>query len=152
MGRITYEQAVRQGMRAYPRQQNHVVSRTLRPVDYPEVTILGDDAERRIADLRDGTGKDIWLCGGGELSGGLLAARLVETIELGVSPVLLGRAGASMLPADPPLPRTVRLKPLATWRSPRACLSWNTLSSMELPNQRLRRPGAWGSMVEWLVG
>jgi dihydrofolate reductase len=110
MGRITYEQAGRQGVRAYPRLQNYVVSRTLRRADYPEVTILGDDAERRIADLRNGTGKDIWLCGGGELLRRLLAARLVDTIELGVSPVLLGRAGASMLPADPPLPRTVRLE------------------------------------------
>ena len=33
MGRSTYVAAVRQGIRAYPRLQNYVVSRTLRPAD-----------------------------------------------------------------------------------------------------------------------
>jgi dihydrofolate reductase len=74
MGRITYEQARREGMKAYPRLANYVVSRTLRAADYPEVTILGEDAERRIAALHAGPGKDIWLCGGGVLCKTLLAA------------------------------------------------------------------------------
>jgi dihydrofolate reductase len=109
MGRVTYEQARRQGMKAYPRLANYVISRTLRAADYPEVTILGEGAERRIAELRGGAGKDIWLCGGGVLCKSLLAARLVDTIELGVSPLLLGHPGISMLPGHPSLPRSVRL-------------------------------------------
>lgn len=109
MGRLTYEQAVHQGMRAYPRLQNYVVSRTLRATDYPEVTILDEGAERRIAELRSGSGKDIWLCGGGVLFRSLLAAGLVDTVELGISPLLLGRPGVCMLPVDPPLPQSVRL-------------------------------------------
>ena len=110
MGRVTYEEAVRQGMRAYPGLQNYVVSRTLQPRDFPEVTILGDNVERAVADLRDGTGKDIWLCGGGMLFRTLIAAGLVDTVELGVSPLLLGRPGIPMLAVDPPLRESVRLQ------------------------------------------
>ena len=110
MGRVTYEQAVRQGMRAYPGLSNYVVSRTLRPSDYPEVTILGDDLERTVGELRRGPGRDIWLCGGGSLFRSLLAAGLVDTVEVGISPLLLGRPGTPMLLSDPPLPSPVRLR------------------------------------------
>jgi dihydrofolate reductase len=109
MGRVTYEAAVRLGMRAYPRLQNYVVSRTLSPADYPEVTILSNDVERIVGELRRGSGKDIWLCGGGVLFGSLLAASLVDTVELGVSPVLLGGSGTPMVAFERSLPRSVRL-------------------------------------------
>ena len=110
MGRVTYEEAVRQGMRAYPGLRNYVVSRTLEQADYPEVTVLGNDAERAVAEMKQEAGKDIWLCGGGVLLRSLLDAGLVDTVELGVSPILLGRPGARMVACDPPLPRTVRLE------------------------------------------
>jgi dihydrofolate reductase len=107
MGRVTYVAAVRLGMRAYPGLQNYVVSRTLEPDDFPEVTILSHNVERTVADLRDGTGKDIWLCGGGVLFRTLVGAGLVDTVELGVSPLLLGRPGTPMLALDPPLKESV---------------------------------------------
>jgi dihydrofolate reductase len=109
MGRVTYEGAVRQGMRAYPGLQNYVISRTLDAADYPEVTILSDDVEATVSELRRGSGKDIWLCGGGVLFRSLLAAGLVDTVELGVSPVLLGGPGTPMLAREPSLSRSVRL-------------------------------------------
>jgi dihydrofolate reductase len=40
--------------------------------------------------LREQPGKDIWLWGGGELFGSLAAAGLVDTVEVGIIPVLLG--------------------------------------------------------------
>jgi hypothetical protein len=42
MGRVTYEGAVRQGMRAYEGLRNYVVSRRLSAADFPEVTMLRD--------------------------------------------------------------------------------------------------------------
>jgi dihydrofolate reductase len=110
MGRNTYEAAVRQGMRAYPKLRNFVVSRTLRQEDFPEVTILGENAQDAIAALRRADGKDIWLCGGGVLFRSLLAARLVDTVELGVSPILLGRPGVPMIASDVPLPASAKLE------------------------------------------
>jgi dihydrofolate reductase len=108
MGRVTYEGAVRQGMRAYAHLRNYVVSRTLASADYPEVTILRDASA--VAELRRASGKDIWLCGGGVLLASLLAAGLVDTIELGLSPTLLGREGTPMLGLDARVPSTVPLE------------------------------------------
>jgi dihydrofolate reductase len=47
---------------------------------------------------RAGPGKDIWLFGGGSLFRSLLDLGLVDTIEIGVIPVLLG-GGIPLLPA-----------------------------------------------------
>jgi dihydrofolate reductase len=67
-----------------------VVSRTIPAGKLRDVTVLGDDALERIAELRQQPGKDIWLWGGGELFGSLAAAGLVDTVEVGIIPVLLG--------------------------------------------------------------
>jgi dihydrofolate reductase len=108
MGRVTYEGAVRQGMRSYAGLRNYVVSRTLSAADCPEVTILRDASA--VAELRRASGKDIWLCGGGVLLASLLGAGLVDTVELGLSPTLLGGEGTPMLGLDARLPSTVPLE------------------------------------------
>jgi dihydrofolate reductase len=98
VGRRSYEVMIREGARSYPGLRTYVFSRTLNAVDYPEVTIVADDGVATVAELRAGNGKDIWLCGGGELFRSLLAADLVDTVELGVSPILLGQ-GVPFLPS-----------------------------------------------------
>ena len=45
------------------------------------------------------SGKDIWLCGGGDLFRSLLDANLVDTIEVGVCPIVLGE-GRPFLPSS----------------------------------------------------
>ena len=77
-----------------------VFSRTLRQQDYPNVTIVSEDPERVLADLRAKPGKDIWLFGGGSLFRSLLEARLVDAVEVSVIPVLLGE-GIPLLPTKP---------------------------------------------------
>jgi dihydrofolate reductase len=52
---------------------------------------------KTVAALRDEAGKDIWRFGGGVLFQSLLAANLVDTVEVAVIPVLLG-GGIPMLP------------------------------------------------------
>jgi len=105
MGRRSYEVMLRHGARTYPGLHSYVFSRTLRAKDYPEVTILADDGIATVAALRLDTGKDIWLTGGGELFRSLLEADLVDTVELGICPILLGQ-GIPLLPAGA---RAVRL-------------------------------------------
>jgi dihydrofolate reductase len=80
--------------------QTIVFSRTLRQQDYPNVTIVSDNPEQVVADLRSKPGKDIWLFGGGRLFRSLLEARLVDAVEVSVIPVLLGE-GIPLLPARP---------------------------------------------------
>jgi dihydrofolate reductase len=74
-----------------------VFSRTLRASDYPDITLVSEDAGGVVAALRDQPGKDIWLMGGGVLFRSLLDAGQVDAVEVGVIPVLLG-GGIPLLP------------------------------------------------------
>jgi dihydrofolate reductase len=96
MGRRTFEAAAAYGGGSMPGMQGVVVSRTLRPEDYPKVTVLGEDLEASVARLREEPGMDIWLFGGGSLFRSLLDLGLVDTVEVAVIPVLLG-AGKPLL-------------------------------------------------------
>lgn len=99
MGRKTFEATRRQGGGpAMPGTTAIVASRTLRPQDHPGVTIISDNLNETIGRLRQESGKDIWLFGGGELFRSLLGAGLVDTVEVAVVPVLLG-GGIPLLPA-----------------------------------------------------
>jgi dihydrofolate reductase len=80
--------------------QTIVFSRTLRQQDYPNVTIVSDNPEQVVGDLRLEPGRDIWLFGGGRLFRSLLETRLVDALEVSVIPVLLGE-GIPLLPAKP---------------------------------------------------
>ena len=74
-----------------------VFSRTLPPARYPGVRIVSDHPGTVVAMLKEKPGRDIWLFGGGALFRSLLDAGLVDTVEVAVSPVLLG-AGVPLLP------------------------------------------------------
>ena len=109
MGRHTYEVALKMGAKGggYPGLRSYVFSRTLRPEDHPGVTI-SPDAVVTVTRLRREPGdKDIWLCGGGALFASLIEARLVDTVEVGISPVLVG--GGIPLAGSLPLPKPVKL-------------------------------------------
>jgi dihydrofolate reductase len=97
LGRRTFEVA---GGGGQPGVQTIVFSRTLRQEDYPNVTIVSENPEDVLADLRSKPGKDIWLFGGGSLFRSLLEARLVDGVEVSVIPVLLGE-GVPLLPPKP---------------------------------------------------
>jgi dihydrofolate reductase len=86
--------------------QTIVFSRTLRQQDYPNVTIVSEDPEQVLADLREKRGKDIWLFGGGSLFRSLLEARQVDAVEVAIIPVLLGEG----IPLLPPKPSSERFK------------------------------------------
>ena len=85
-----------------PGVRSVVISHTMRQADYPDLTIV-NDAEPFVAELKTKPGKDIWLFGGGALFHSLLGAGLVDGIDVGMIPVLLG-GGIPLLPT--PAPRT----------------------------------------------
>jgi len=97
IGRRTWELLARGSPEAeYPGLRTYVLSRTLAPTAYPKVTVLGDDGLATIAALRETPGRDIWLFGGGFLFGSFAEAGLVDAVEVGIFPVLLG-AGKPLL-------------------------------------------------------
>jgi dihydrofolate reductase len=107
LGRHTFEAMCRGGGDgSMPGMQPIVFSRTLRQEDYSDVTIVAEEAEETLANLRSNPGKDIWLFGGGSLFRGLLEARLVDTVEVAVIPVLLGGG----IPLLPPPTKPVKLR------------------------------------------
>jgi dihydrofolate reductase len=90
IGRRTFEPMARAGGGATPGMKTFVFSRTLRQSDYPGVTVVADNALETVAALKKEPGKDIWLFGGGSLFRCLLEGGLVDRVEVGVIPVLLG--------------------------------------------------------------
>ncbi|MFZ0646545.1 MAG: dihydrofolate reductase family protein [Candidatus Acidiferrales bacterium] len=98
IGRRTFEMMVHAGRATMLGMKMFVFSRTLRQRDYPGVTIVADKEHETVASLREKHGKDIWLFGGSALFQSLLQARLVDTVEVSVVPVLLG-GGIPLLPA-----------------------------------------------------
>jgi dihydrofolate reductase len=91
-----------------------VCSRTLRPSDYPKVTVT-DDVAGTVSRLKAKPGKDIWLFGGGELFRSLLDLNLVDTVEVALIPILLSQ-GIPLLPAGARSPslRLIESKTLPT--------------------------------------
>jgi dihydrofolate reductase len=106
LGRRTFEPMARVGKGETPGVKTYVFSRTLRQQDYPGVTIIAEEVEKTVAALRAGSGKDIWLFGGGLLFGSLLDARLVDTVEVAIMPVLLGGG----IPLFPPPGKQTKLE------------------------------------------
>ncbi|MGO9776608.1 MAG: dihydrofolate reductase family protein [Terracidiphilus sp.] len=98
MGRRTYEVASEKGKDWESFGQPWiVVSRTMKPEEYPGITIISSRVEETVAALKRQPGKDIWLFGGGILFRHLLDAGLMDTVEVAVMPVLLG-SGTPLLP------------------------------------------------------
>ena len=91
IGRRTFDVMRAHGQPTSPGKKNYIFSRTLTRADIPNLSILSTTPEQTVTELRSApeNGKDIWLFGGGELFRTLLAARLVDEIELAVIPILL---------------------------------------------------------------
>jgi len=96
MGRRSWEAA--QGQPGgIPKLSTYVFSRTMRAEDHPGITVVSGDVRRAVERLRAVPGKDIWLFGGGELFRSMVELGLVDLIEVGLVPALLGR-GIPFLP------------------------------------------------------
>lgn len=67
-----------------------VFSRTLKSAR-PGVTIVNTPPVDTVRELKQKPGKDIWLFGGGSMFRTLVDADLVDTVEVGVMPVLLSQ-------------------------------------------------------------
>jgi dihydrofolate reductase len=91
MGRKTWEVAVANGSAgADGGIGTFVFSRTLTSLAAKGATLVRDDAGEFVRDLKQRTGKDICVMGGGDFARSLLAAGVVDEIGLNVHPVLLG--------------------------------------------------------------
>jgi dihydrofolate reductase len=103
MGRKTYDIALKMGMSksGYPKMKNYVFSTTLPSGVRDGVEFVSESPGNAIAELKRRPGKDIWLCGGGELARAALIENALDQVILGIAPVLIGR-GRLMFPPEFP--------------------------------------------------
>ena len=105
LGRHTYELTQQPGAPSWPAEWRiYVFSRTLPATQPSRVTVVGANVETTVAALRADSGRDIWLFGGGQVFASLLAAGLVDRIEVAVMPVILGN-GIPLVASDAPRSR-----------------------------------------------
>ena len=97
MGRRSYEVFAGSGGSGGPQLPTYVYSRTLPEGERDGVTFVRD-AVSHVRTLKGTAGKPVWLWGGGELFRELSIADLVDGIDVGIIPVVLG-GGIPLLPA-----------------------------------------------------
>ena len=122
MGRRTYQAAMKLGRKAFTGMNTVVFSRTLPPQEHSQVTVKANLDERWLRSLKEESGKDIWLFGGGSLFRSMLTADLVDRVEVSVIPVLLGE-GTPLLP-PPYTPSKLRLLTQKAYKSGRVALTY----------------------------
>ena len=115
MGRRTYEAALSSGNGAMPGTKTYVFSQSLQTPARPDVTVVSRNPEQTVASLRGSPGKDIWLFGGGTLFRSLAEARLVDSVEVAIIPILLG--GGQLLLTRPATRIELELKSQKVYRS-----------------------------------
>jgi dihydrofolate reductase len=111
MGRATYEIAPRMGVvDPYPYLETYVFSRTLAPVDHPNIHVIRDEASAYLAALKqrpaaNGSTAPIYFAGGGAFAASILASGLIDEIIVKLNPFLMGDGirVAETLPAIVPL-------------------------------------------------
>jgi dihydrofolate reductase len=89
MGRKTYEVGLKVGVtNPYPQMQQYVFSRTIAASPDPNIELISIDPVAVVQELKQQQGKDIWLCGGGDLATTLFSE--IDELILKVNPLLLG--------------------------------------------------------------
>lgn len=107
MGRKTYEVGLKVGVtNPYPTMKQYVVSRTMKESPDENVELVSNNVVEVVKNLKNEPGKDIYLCGGGDLAAMLFAENLIDAVILKVHPVLIG----SGIPAFKEIVRQTNLK------------------------------------------
>ncbi|HEX2044807.1 MAG TPA: dihydrofolate reductase family protein [Gaiellaceae bacterium] len=98
LGRATFDQVLGWGW-PYGEKPSAVLTSRPLPDDAPAsaFAVAGDDLAGVVARLRANAPGAVWVVGGGRAAGAFLAAGLLDELELGVIPVVLG-AGIPLLP------------------------------------------------------
>ena len=89
MGRRTYEVGLKEGFtNPYPHMAQYLFSRTLNASPDQNVELVSTDPVALVRELKQQPGKDIWLCGGGNLATTLFSE--IDEMILKTHPIILG--------------------------------------------------------------
>ncbi|YAF97541.1 MAG: dihydrofolate reductase family protein [Nodularia sp. CChRGM 3473] len=91
MGRRTYEMGLKVGVtNPYPHMRQYLFSRSITESPDDNVELVSEHAVALVKNLKNETGKDIWLCGGADLATTFFAEHLIDKLILKVNPFLMG--------------------------------------------------------------
>ena len=99
LGRKTYQISAGSGP-SMKSMKTVVFSRTLTLPRNSRATVVRDNAAEFVAGLKQESGKDMWLMGGGVLFRSLLDSGQVDAVEVGLIPILLGKGIPFLPPTD----------------------------------------------------
>lgn len=111
MGRKTYEVGLKVGVTdPYPALESYVFSRSMKESPNPRVRLISEDAAGVVRRLKEQPGRDLYLCGGGDLATLLFTEGLIDEVLVKLNPLLLG----SGIPLAPRLREVMNLRLLST--------------------------------------
>lgn len=93
MGRRTYEQITKElspGMWPYSGAVTYVLTHDAPMADTEDIRFTDDEPCRLINNLKEGTGKNIWICGGADVINQLMKEDLIDRFHIAMVPVVLG--------------------------------------------------------------
>ena len=103
MGRATYDQTLGFGEYPYKGTSGFVFSRTPCEPD-ANVTFVSGDLASSVSELKRGSGKNIWLVGGGQIVAECVRHDLIDDFRLFVHPIILGEGIPLYTPGLPERP------------------------------------------------
>ncbi|WP_346294282.1 dihydrofolate reductase family protein [Sphaerothrix gracilis] len=102
MGRKTYEIGLKDGVTSpYSHMKQYLFSRSMQQSPDENVELVSDSAIEFVKGLKSEAGKQIWLCGGGNLATSLFTNHLIDQLILKVNPFLMGSGIPLFSPAIP---------------------------------------------------
>ena len=91
MGRKTYEVGLREGKTSpYPAMRQILFSRTMEISPAAAVELVKENMPTFVRDLKAGSEKPIWLCGGADIASTLMRERLIDRVVVKLNPVAFG--------------------------------------------------------------
>lgn len=133
MGSKTYHQIL--GFEDYPYKgkEAFVISKTRAGERDENVEFVGDDLKSFINTLRQSSGRDIWLVGGGQTIHYFMKNGFVDELILSIHPIILG-AGIPLIVNDSSLETGLELKGVKSYSSGLLQVSYDlTEKSTETP-------------------
>jgi dihydrofolate reductase len=115
MGNKTYQQVLGFGEYPYKNKKNFVFSNTLQGKD-DNVEFVGGDLKDFINTLRQSSGGDIWLVGGGQVIHYFLKHGFLDELIVAIHPIILGD-GIPLIVKDSSIETPLELKDVKTYDS-----------------------------------
>ena len=102
MGRTSFDQTLAFGVWPYTGKRSVVLTHRVPPAaSIPECSFVSGFTKAIASDLETSSDGDVWVMGGADVIGQFLNAKRIDSIDLFVMPVLLGRGISTFPPRDP---------------------------------------------------